>query len=66
MGDFYGVSGQTAAPEYDQMTEAECERKIALLRASWAYFDEVARASRRSCAWDLGAEGATGTGSSAT
>ena len=24
------------------MTEAECERKIALLRASWAYFDEVA------------------------
>ena len=42
MGDFYGVSGQTAAPERDQMTEAECERKIALLRASWAYFDEVA------------------------
>ena len=42
MGDFYGTSGRTAAPEYEQMSEAECERKIALLRACWAYFDEVA------------------------
>ena len=42
MGDFYGVSGQTAESEYDQMSEAACERKIALLRASWAYFDGVA------------------------
>ena len=42
MGDFYGVSGQTAESEALPMTEAECERKIALLRASWAYFDEVA------------------------
>lgn len=42
MGDFYGVSGRTAAPEYEPMSVAECERKIALLRASWAYFDEVA------------------------
>jgi hypothetical protein len=24
------------------MSDAECERKIALLRASWAYFDDVA------------------------
>jgi len=24
------------------MSEAECERKIALLRACWAYFDDVA------------------------
>ena len=42
MGDFYGTSGRTAAPEYEQMSEAECERKIALLRACWAYFDQVA------------------------
>ena len=42
MGDFYGTSGRTAAPEYEQMSEAECERKIALLRACWAYFDAVA------------------------
>jgi hypothetical protein len=42
MGDFYGTSGRTAAPEYEQMSEAECERKIALLRACWAYFDDVA------------------------
>ncbi len=42
MTDFYGVSARSAAPEYEQMGEAECERKIALLRASWAYFDGVA------------------------
>jgi len=42
MTDFYGVSMRSAAPEYEQMTEAECERKIALLRACWAYFDDVA------------------------
>ena len=42
MGDFYGVSGRTAAPEHEQMSDAECERKIALLRACWTYFDDVA------------------------
>jgi hypothetical protein len=42
MTDFYGLSGRTAAPEYDPMTESECERKIALLRASWSTFDEIA------------------------
>ncbi len=42
MTDYYGVSGRAAAPEHDSMTEAECERKIALLRASWRTFDDVA------------------------
>ena len=42
MTDFYGLSGRAAAPENDPMTEAECERKIALLRASWSTFDAVA------------------------
>ncbi len=42
MTDFYGVSMRSAAPEYDQMSEAECERKIALLRAAWVTFDDVA------------------------
>ena len=42
MTDYYGVSGRSAGPEQDQMTEAECERKVALLRASWRYFDDVA------------------------
>ena len=41
MTDFYGTSGRTAAPEYEQMSEAECERKIALLRACWATLDEA-------------------------
>jgi hypothetical protein len=42
MTDFYGVSMRSAAPEYEQMTDGECQRKIALLRACWAYFDDVA------------------------
>ena len=42
MTDYYGLSGVPAGPEHDQMTEAECERKIALLRASWATLDDVA------------------------
>jgi hypothetical protein len=42
MTDFYGVSMRSAAPEYDPMTPPELERKLALLRASWAYLDTVA------------------------
>ena len=42
MTDYYGVSGRTAAPEHDPMTDAECERKIALLRAAWSTFDDFA------------------------
>ena len=42
MTDFYGVSARSAGPEQRPMSEAECERKIALLRACWAYFDDVA------------------------
>jgi hypothetical protein len=42
MTDYYGVSGRAAEPEQVQMTEDDCERKVALLRASWSYFDEVA------------------------
>jgi hypothetical protein len=42
MTDYYGVSGRAAEPEQEQMSGAACERKIALLRASWAYFDDVA------------------------
>ena len=42
MTDYYGVSGRPAAPEKDPMTDAECERKIALLRAAWSIFDDAA------------------------
>jgi hypothetical protein len=42
MTDYYGVSGRSAEPEKEQMSEAACERKIVLLRASWTYFDDVA------------------------
>jgi hypothetical protein len=42
MTDYYGVSGRPAAPEHDQMTDAECERKVALLQASWRTFDDMA------------------------
>ena len=46
MTDFYGVSGRAAGPEYDPMTDEECERKIALLHAAWSTFDEVAAGTR--------------------
>jgi hypothetical protein len=42
MTDYYGISGRPAEPELLQMSEAVCERKIALLRAAWTYFDDVA------------------------
>ena len=42
MTDFYTLSFHSATPEYQPMSEAECERKLALLKACWTYFDEVA------------------------
>jgi hypothetical protein len=42
MTDYYGVSGRAAAPEQEPMSERACERKIALLRAAWTTFDDVA------------------------
>ncbi|MEA2657228.1 MAG: hypothetical protein QOI23_2593, partial [Chloroflexota bacterium] len=42
MTDFYRLSARSAAPEHEPMSDAACERKIALLRASWTYFDDVA------------------------
>ncbi len=41
MTDFHGVSAKSAEPEQQQMSAKQCERKISLLRASWAYFDKV-------------------------
>lgn len=42
MTDFYGLSGKPAAPEKDPMSDAECERKVALLQAAWRTFDDTA------------------------
>ena len=42
MTDYYSVSGRAAGPEHGLMTDAECERKIALLRAAWRTFDDFA------------------------
>jgi hypothetical protein len=42
MTDYYGLSGRAATPEHDPMTDAELERKIALLRAAWGTFDAMA------------------------
>lgn len=42
MTDFYGLSMKSATLEYAPMTAADCERKLALLRACWTYFDDVA------------------------
>lgn len=42
MTDYYGVSGRPASHERGPMTDGECERKIALLEASWTTFDNTA------------------------
>ena len=42
MTDFYGVSMTSASSEHERMSDAECERKLALLRAAWATLDETA------------------------
>ena len=42
MTDFYGLSFRSSGSEHKPISEAACERKIALLRASWTYFDAVA------------------------
>jgi len=42
MTDFYALSMRSATPEHDAMTDAECDRKVALLEAAWTYFDTVA------------------------
>ncbi len=42
MTDYYTLSFKSATVEKQPMSEPECERKIALLRASWTYFDDVA------------------------
>ena len=40
--DFWGISFSPSATEQGPMGEAELERGITLLQASWAYFDGVA------------------------
>jgi hypothetical protein len=46
MTDFYGLSGVPATAEKEPMSPADCDRKVALLEATWAYFDAtVARVS---------------------
>lgn len=40
--DFWGISFVAATCEQGQVSEEECERKLAILRACWTYFDGVA------------------------
>lgn len=42
MTDFYTLSMRSARAEHLPMTDSECDRKVALLRACWNYFDAVA------------------------
>ena len=42
MTDYYGVSGRPATAEHDAMTDADVERKLALLKAAWQTFDRAA------------------------
>ena len=45
MTDYYGVSGVPASAELEPMSDDECARKVALLRAAWATFDDAAARS---------------------
>ena len=40
--DFWGISFSPSSTEHGPMSDAELERKITLLRAAWAFFDDVA------------------------
>jgi hypothetical protein len=40
--DFWGISFSPSSTEQGPMDEAELERKIKILQASWAFFDDVA------------------------
>jgi hypothetical protein len=40
--DFWGISFSPSSTEQEPMGEAELERKITLLQASWTFFDDVA------------------------
>ena len=40
--DFWGISFSPSSTEHGEMSEAELERKLTLLQASWAFFDTVA------------------------
>jgi hypothetical protein len=40
--DFWGISFSPASAEQDPISDAELERAITLLRACWAFFDDVA------------------------
>ncbi len=42
MTDYYGVSGRPSSAELEPMSEPDLERKLALLRAAWATFDDAA------------------------
>lgn len=42
MTDYYGVSGRWTEAESEPLSEAECERRLALLQAAWAIFDATA------------------------
>ena len=40
--DFWGISFSPSSTEHGQLADADFERRIALLRACWAFFDGVA------------------------
>jgi len=40
--DFWGISFSPSSTEHGPMDDVEIERKLGLLRAAWAFFDDVA------------------------
>ena len=40
--DFWGISFSPSSTEHDTLSDAELERRLTLLQAAWAYFDDIA------------------------
>ena len=66
MTDYYGVSGRAASAEIGPMSDADCDRKVALLEAAWRTFDDAAHACRPTCGSGRAAVDAVARRSSAT
>ena len=63
--DFWGVAHVPSQIEGDVLSSADLERRLELLRACWAYFDDVAARVSEELALDPAAAGAVETRSSA-
>jgi hypothetical protein len=63
--DFWGVSFAFSTIDQQEMSGEALERELVLMRACWAFFDDVCCACRLRCSGVREAEGEIGTALSA-